>query len=83
MVGISNVAIEEFIEKENDDFQRNFFFFFLSDRATPFLNFLKMMKRRGGHYPFAILNTDRSNLSGTHWWSKHIPKRSNCFYSIL
>ena len=28
MVGISNVAIEEFIEKENDDFQRNFFFFF-------------------------------------------------------
>ena len=30
MVGISNVAIEEFIEKENDDFQRNFFFFFVS-----------------------------------------------------
>ena len=29
MVGISNVAIEEFIEKENDDFQRNFFFFFV------------------------------------------------------
>ena len=24
MVGISNVTIEEFIEEENDDFQRNF-----------------------------------------------------------
>ena len=32
MVGISNVAIEEFIEKENDDFQRNFFFFCLIER---------------------------------------------------
>ena len=83
MAGISNVAIEEFIEEENDDFQRNFVGFFLSDRRTPFLNFLKMMKRKGGHYPFTILNTDRSNLSTTHWWSKHIPKRSNCLYLIL
>ena len=58
MAGISNVAIEEFIEEENDDFQRNF-------------------------VGFTILNTDRSNLSGTHWWSKHIPKRSNCLYLIL
>ena len=28
-----------------------------------------MMKRKGSHYPVMILNTDRSNLPGTHWWS--------------
>ena len=69
MAGISNVTIEEFIEEENDDFQRNFVGVFLSDRTTPFLNFLKMMKKKCSHYPFMILNTDRSNLPGTHWWS--------------
>ena len=46
MAGISNVTIEEFIEAENDDFQRNFVGVFLSDRTTPFLNFLKMMKKK-------------------------------------
>ena len=29
----------------------------------------KMMKREGDHYPCTILNTDRSNLPCTHWWS--------------
>ena len=28
-----------------------------------------MMKRKGSHYPFVILNTDMSNLQGIHWWS--------------
>ena len=46
MAGISNVTIEEFIEEENDDFQRNFFVVFSSVRTTPFLNFLKMMKKK-------------------------------------
>ena len=69
MAGISNVTIEEFIEEENDDFQRNFFAVFSSVRTTPFLNFLKMMKKKGGHYPFTILNTDKSNLPGTRWSS--------------
>ena len=69
MAGISNVTIEEFIEKDNDEFQRNFVGVFSSDRATHFLNFLKLMKRKCGHCPFTILNTDGSNLPGTHWWS--------------
>ena len=38
MAGISNVTIEELIEGENDDFQRNFVGFFLSNRTTPFLH---------------------------------------------
>ena len=69
MAGISNVTIEEFIEEENDDFQRNFFAVFSSARRTPFLNFLKMMKKKCGHYPFTILNTNKSNLPGAHWSS--------------
>ena len=28
-----------------------------------------MNKRKGSHYLFMILNTDRRNLPGTHWWS--------------
>ena len=47
MAGISNVTIEESIEEANDDFQRNFAGVFSSDRMTPFLNFLKMMKTKG------------------------------------
>ena len=68
-MGISNVTIENFIGEENDDFQRNLVGVFSSNRTTPFLNFLKMMKRKGSHYPFIILNTERTNSPGTHWWS--------------
>ena len=57
MAGISNVTIEEFIEEENNDFQRNFVGVFSSDRTTPFLNFLKIIKRKCDLYPFTILNT--------------------------
>ena len=82
MAGISNVTIEDFIEEENDDFQRNFLGVFLSDRMTPFLNYLKMMKRKGSHYLFTTLNTDRSNLPGTHWWSilNIYPKKQLFFF---
>ena len=46
MAGISNVTIEEFIEEDNDEFQRNFVGVFSSDRTTPFLNFSKLMKKK-------------------------------------
>ena len=68
MAGISNVTIEEIIEEENDDFQRNFSGVFSSGRMAPFLNFLKMVKRKVSHYSFTILITDRSNLPAAHWW---------------
>ena len=38
MANISNVTIEEFIEEEKDDFQRNSVGDFSSDRKTSFLN---------------------------------------------
>ena len=28
-----------------------------------------MMSETGEHYPFLIMNTDRTNKKGTHWWS--------------
>ena len=52
MAGISNVTTDEFFEEEDDDFKQNFVGVFSSDKTTPFLNFLKMMKK--------------SNLPGTH-----------------
>ena len=27
------------------------------------------MAERRSRYPYIIMNTDRSNKSGTHWWS--------------
>ena len=42
---------------------------FSSNSATSFINFYGLVKKKGSTYPFAILNTDRSNLPGTHWWS--------------
>ena len=57
MEGISNVTIEEFIEVGNDNFQRNFVGIFSPDRVTPILNFLKIMKTKGGYYLLSsILN---------------------------
>ena len=46
MAGISNVTTGEFFEEEDDDFKQNFVGVFSSDKTTPFLNFLKMMKKR-------------------------------------
>ena len=57
MAGKSNVTIKYFIEEENDDFQINFVGVFVSDRMIPVLNFLKIIKRKGDHCPFTILNT--------------------------
>ena len=82
MAVTSNLSIEEFNGEKNYGFQR-IFFFFSSGRTTPFLNFLKMIKRKGGHYPFKMLNTDRSKLPGTHWWSiLNIIQKGSCFYLI-
>ena len=57
MAGKTNVTIKYFIEEENDDFQINFVGVFVSDRMIHVLNFLKIIKRKGDHYLFTILNT--------------------------
>ena len=37
-----------------------------SSSVTPFINFYGLAKKKGGTYPFIVLNTDRSNLPGIH-----------------
>ena len=41
-----------------------------------------MMTETGARYPFIVMNTDRSDKKGTHWWSfldLH-PKKKKSFY---
>lgn len=52
MAGITNVSIEKFIEKENDDLKRNFVGVFSSNSVTPCINFCGLAKKRGGSYLF-------------------------------
>ena len=66
--GISNFEIEKiFKEINNEDINENFLGVFPSDKINKFIMFEKMMS--GKKYPFIISNTERSNESGTHWWS--------------
>ena len=34
-----------------------------------FMNFHKLVKNNNVQYPFMVMNTDRDNKNGTHWWS--------------
>ena len=68
MEGLSNFDINYFFNKgNNSDLLQNFVGVFLSDKMNKFLDLKKMMK--GKKYPFLIVNTDRSDKKGTHWWS--------------
>ena len=69
MTGIADVTIEKLIAEENGYLKRNFVCVFSSNSVTPFINFYRLAKKKDSTYPFSILNTDRSNLPGTHWWN--------------
>ena len=34
-----------------------------------FIRFHSIITESGARYPFVIMNTDRSDKKGTHWWS--------------
>ena len=69
MAGISNETIVKFFENEtDDDLTSNFIGVFPSNYVTKFISFHEMMIEKN-RYPFIIMNTDRSNKNGTHWWS--------------
>ena len=69
MAGISNDKIIYFFEKEtDDDLKDNFVGVFPSNYVIRFISFHEMMRFRR-KYPFVIMNTDRSDKNGTHWWS--------------
>ena len=66
--GISNFETEKvFKEINNKDININFLGVFPSDKINKFIMFEKMM--RGKKYLLIILNTDRIDEDGTHWWS--------------
>ena len=71
MAGISNEAIEDFFEKINDeDLKSNFIGVFPSNFINKFISYHSIIKNRSKvKYPFIIMNTDRSDRAGTHWWS--------------
>ena len=69
MAGISNETIVNFFNKEtDDDLKKNFVGVFPSNYVTRFISFHEMMIEKNC-YPFIIMNTDRSDKKGTHWWS--------------
>ena len=71
MAGISNETIEDFFEKVNDDdLKNNFIGVFSSNFINKFISFHSIIKDKPKvKYPFIIMNTDRSDRTGTHWWS--------------
>ena len=70
MAGISNEEIVKYFEKITDiDFKKNFISVFPSNYITKFISFHEMMLDEKKKYPFIIMNTDRNNRKGEHWWS--------------
>ena len=71
MAGISNEAIDDFFEKaKDDDLKNNFIGVFPSNFINKFISHHSIIKSKPKvKYPFIIMNTDRSDRSGTHWWS--------------
>ena len=70
MAGISNEEIVKYFEKITDvDFKKNFIGVFPSNYITKFISFHEMMLDEKKKYPFIIMNTDRNNRKGEHWWN--------------
>ena len=71
MAGISNETIEDFFEKvDDDDLKNNFIGVFPSNFINKFISYHSIIKDRSKvKYPSIIMNTDRSDRAGSHWWS--------------
>ena len=68
--GISNDEVVKFFENvEDDDIKENFVGVFPSNYINKFISFHEMVKEKNKKYPFIIMNTDRADKDGTHWWS--------------
>ena len=70
MSGISNDEVVKFFENEkDDDLKENFVGVFPSNYINKFISFHQMAREKTKKYPFIIMNTDRANEPGTHWWN--------------
>ena len=68
MSGISNFTIKKTINEIDGDLKQNFVGVFLSNETFKFFNFKHLIREKTAPYPFMIMNTDRSNKDGEHWW---------------
>ena len=67
---ISNFQIDDFFkDKENEDLKKNYMGTYSIDSITRYINFYEIIKRRDAKYPFEIINTEKENEPGIHWWS--------------
>ena len=67
--GISNKTIVRFfVEPAVDEIKKNFIGLFTSNVINRFLSFHDMISKSGVKYPFVVMDTDRYNKKGTHWW---------------
>ena len=69
MAGISNFTIEKFVNEIDDDLKSNFVGVFPSTHILKFIKITDLVRHGNTKYPFMILNTDRADKNGTHWWS--------------
>ena len=68
--GIANCQIENALKNLNDgDLNENFQGVFPANQMNGFIDYKSMISEKKGKYHFIIANTDRSDKSGTHWWS--------------
>ena len=68
MSGISNFTIKK-IDEIDEDLKQNFVGVFPSNHTFKFFKFKHLIREKKAPYPFMIMNTDRSNNEGEHWWS--------------
>ena len=69
MSGISNFTVKKIINEIDGDLKQNFVGVFPSNETFKFFKFKHLIREKKAPYPFMIMNTDRSNKEGEHWWS--------------
>ena len=69
MSGISNQTIKKIINEIDGDLKQNFVGVFPSNKTFRFFKFKHIIREKKAPYPFMIMNTDRANKEGEHWWS--------------
>ena len=69
MSGINNFTIKKIINEIDGDLKQNFVGVFPSNETFKFFKFKHLIREKKYPYPFMIMNTDRSNKEGEHWWS--------------
>ena len=69
MTGITNVNITKIINEIDGDLKKNFVGVFSSDQTFKFFKYKHLIKEKKVPYPFMIMNTDKQNKEGEHWWS--------------